>query len=43
MPFTKTKDGKYTSKSGRKYSRKQVALYYATDGFKKSKMRGKKR
>jgi hypothetical protein len=35
MPFTKTKGGKYKSKSGRKYSRKQVALYYATDGFKK--------
>jgi hypothetical protein len=35
MPFTKTKGGKYKSKSGRKYTKKQVALYYATNGFKK--------
>jgi len=41
MPFTKTKGGKYKSKSGRKYTKKQVALYYATNGFKK-KLRSKK-
>lgn len=35
MPFTKTKSGKYKSPSGRSFTKKQVALYYATDGFKK--------
>lgn len=42
MPFTKTKGGKYKSPSGRTFSKKQVALYYATNGFKdKSKKRGR--
>jgi hypothetical protein len=35
MPFKKTKDGKYRSRSGRKYTKAQVKLYYATNGFKK--------
>lgn len=39
MPFTKIsfgKDkGKYRSPSGRKWSKKQVVAYYATNGFKK--------
>lgn len=34
MPFTK-QGNHYVSPSGRKYSKKQVALYYATGGFKK--------
>lgn len=34
MPFKKV--GKYYySPSGRKWTKKQVALYYATNGFKK--------
>lgn len=39
MPFTKItsgKDkGKYRSPSGKKWSKKQVIAYYATNGFKK--------
>lgn len=35
MPFKKTKSGKYKSPSGKTYTKKQVAAYYATDGFKK--------
>lgn len=39
MPFTKIKRGKnrgkYRSPSGRVFNRKQVALYYATNGFKR--------
>jgi hypothetical protein len=35
MPFTKQKDGSYKSPSGRKFTKKQVKLYYATDGFSK--------
>lgn len=37
MPFKKRKGGGYSSPSGRKFTRKQVALYYATGGFKKRK------
>jgi hypothetical protein len=44
MPFKKTKSGKYKSPSGRTYNKKQVAAYYATDGFKKkTKKRVKKK
>jgi hypothetical protein len=32
MPFTKTPDGKYVSPAGNKFTRKQVALYYAKGG-----------
>ena len=42
MPFTKVGPNKYKSPSGRSWTKKQVALYYATNGFKK-KPRGKKR
>lgn len=34
MPFTKTKGGKYKSTSGRLYSKRQLAMYHATNGFK---------
>ncbi len=48
MPFTKIGPNKYTSPSGRKFTKKQVSMYYATNGFKnvsrsnKSFGRGKK-
>jgi hypothetical protein len=35
MPFTKVSPNKYVSPSGRKWTEKQVKLYYATGGFKK--------
>ena len=34
MPFRKVDTNKYVSPSGRTFTRKQVELYYATDGFK---------
>ena len=37
MPFKKRKGGGYRSPSGRKFTKKQVALYYATGGFKRRK------
>jgi len=37
MPFKKVKGGGYKSPSGRKFTRRQVARYYATGGFKKRK------
>lgn len=40
MPFKKRKGGGYSSPSGRKFTRKQVALYYATGGFKKKAKTG---
>lgn len=44
MPFTKTGPNEYTSSSGQKYTKKQMDLYYATDGFKKMPRRkGKKK
>lgn len=42
MPFTKVGPNRYTSPSGRSYTKKQVVAYYATDGFKK-KVRKKKK
>ena len=36
MPFTKIGENQYKSPSGRIFTEKQVKLYYATDGFKKS-------
>lgn len=43
MPFYKIKSGKnkgkYRSKSGRKFTGKQVKLYYATKGFTKKPKR----
>jgi hypothetical protein len=35
MPFKKVSSNKYKSPSGRIFTKKQVAAYYATDGFKK--------
>ena len=35
MPFKKTGKNKYTSPSGRTFTKKQVIAYYATDGFSK--------
>jgi hypothetical protein len=48
MPFKKVGPDDYVSPSGRHYSKKQIALYYATDGFKrkpkkKTKKKTKKR
>lgn len=33
MPFQKVTGGKFKSPSGKTYTKKQVALYYANDGF----------
>jgi len=42
MPFKKR--GKfYYSPSGRRFTAKQVKMYYATKGFKKGLIRGKKK
>jgi len=35
MPFKKVSKNEYRSPSGRKFTKKQVALYHATSGFKK--------
>ena len=43
MPFKKIGRGKYKSPSGRKYTKKQVKMYYATKGFKKSLVRKKRK
>lgn len=43
MPFTKVGKNDYTSPSGRHWTKKQVVAYYATDGFKKSKTKKKKK
>lgn len=42
MPFKKTGKNTYKSPSGKKYTKKQVAAYYATDGFKKKPRKKKK-
>jgi len=36
MPFTKVGKNSYVSPSGRKFTKKQVIAYYASDGFKSS-------
>jgi hypothetical protein len=33
MPFQKVSGGRFKSPSGKLYTKKQVALYYANDGF----------
>ena len=43
MPFTKVGRNKYKSPSGRTYTKKQVALYYATEGFTKKPKKRKRR
>lgn len=37
MPFTKVSSNEYKSPSGRKFTKKQVKMYYATKGFTKKK------
>ena len=43
MPFRKIKGGKYKSPSGRTFTKKQVQLYYATNGFTKPVKGAKKK
>lgn len=43
MPFKKVGRNKYKSPSGRVFTKKQVALYYATDGFTRKPKRRKKK
>lgn len=43
MPFSKITDNKYQSPSGRTFSKKQVEMYYATNGFAKSIKKGNSR
>jgi len=38
MPFKKVKD-KFKSPSGKTFTKKQVKLYYASDGFKPGKIK----
>lgn len=43
MPFTKVGPNKYKSPSGRKFTKKQVVAYYASNGtFSKAKGKRKK-
>ena len=35
MPFKKTGANRYTSPSGRAFTKKQVVAYYASEGFTK--------
>lgn len=39
MPFKKVGPDKYKSPSGRGFTGNQVKLYYASDGFKKDKLK----
>jgi len=43
VPFRKTGRNAYRSPSGRKFTKRQVAMYYATGGFRKGVDRKKKR
>lgn len=43
MPFKKVKKDNYVSPSGRHFTKKQVALYYATHGFEDIKRKLKKK
>ena len=36
MPFKKTGKDEYESPSGKKFTKKRVEAYYATDGFTKA-------
>lgn len=42
MPFEK-RGNEYVSPSGKRYSKKQVQKYYATDGFKKKPKKKKRK
>lgn len=39
MPFKKVAKGKYASPSGKTFNAAQVAMYYATKGFKEQPKR----
>lgn len=39
MPFEKVGENDYVSPSGRHFTKKQVRLYYATNGFAKNALR----
>jgi|32_taG_2_1085360.scaffolds.fasta_scaffold20869_2 hypothetical protein len=41
MPFKKIGPNEYVSDKGTKFTKKQVALYYATDGFKNMRKKPK--
>jgi len=41
MPFRKTGKNTYKSPSGRKFTGKQVKMYYATEGFTKPARKAK--
>ena len=43
MPFKNIGGGKYKSPSGRTYTKKQVAAYYATGGFKRKPRKRKRK
>lgn len=43
MPFKKVGKNKYKSPSGKSWTKKKVAAYYATDGFTKGKKKTKKK
>lgn len=43
MPFRKVGPSDYRSPSGRRYTKKQVAAYYATGGFKRKPKKRKKK
>jgi len=43
MPFVKVGPNKYKSPSGRIFTKKQVEMYYATNGFEKDKIKSKRK
>lgn len=43
MPFKKTGRNAYKSPSGRKFTSKQVKLYYATQGFSRKPTKAKRK
>ena len=43
MPFIKIGNNKYKSPSGRVFTKKQVQMYYATNGFKNTKKKNYKK
>ena len=43
MPFTRVGPNDYVSPSGRHYTKKQVAAYYATGGFKRKPRKRKRK
>ena len=43
MPFKKVNENEYKSPSGKMLTKAQVMMYYATDGFKQTKKKQKKK